>query len=271
MSPLSETARGEFRKRGILFPIRVLSASQLEDAQRLLHQIEHAPEKVRASLLAHKSHLVSKGLNRLVRHPVILGHIESLLGPNILVWGSDFFIKEAGSPNFVSWHQDATYWGLMPYDVVTAWIALTPSTIESGCLRVIPGSHLESILPHTNTFASANMLSRGQTIKSGFNQAKAIAVTLSPGEMSLHHVKLAHASEPNRSTWRRAGIAIRYIAAHVKQSRPIRDTATLVRGENLFGNFDLERIPSGELLADDIAYHQALWKMEQEIIALSAK
>jgi len=209
-------------------------------------------------------------LSELVRHPAILNQIEELIGPNILVWGSDFFIKNAGTPDFVSWHQDATYWGLTPHDVVTAWIALTPSTVENGCLRVIPGTHVQPILPHINTFSINNMLSRGQTIESGFDETKAIDVVLGPGQMSLHHVKIAHASNPNRSAQRRAGYAVRYIAAHVTQERDMRDTATLVRGANSFGNFALEMMPGGELLPHDVEYHQRLWKVEQEIIAASA-
>ena len=52
---------------------------------------------------------------------------------------------------------------------------------------------------------------------------------LNPGEMSLHHVKLVHGSEPNRSNNRRIGLAIRYIPTDVKQLK-VRDSATLVRG-----------------------------------------
>jgi non-haem Fe2+, alpha-ketoglutarate-dependent halogenase len=271
MSSLGECRDGLFRQQGILFPIDVLSSAEVDEVSHALLRIEQASTDVRASLLAHKSHLVSGVLSDLVRHETILDNVERLLGPNILVWGSDFFIKEAGTPNFVSWHQDATYWGLTPHDVVTAWVALTPSTVESGCLRVIPGTHLQSILPHANNYGASNMLSRGQTIVRGFDESKAIDVVLAPGQMSLHHVKIAHGSNPNRSTHRRAGFAIRYIAAHVIQERDMLDTATLVRGANAFGHFALERAPKGELEPDDIVYHQGLWKVEQEIIAASAK
>lgn len=260
-----------FRNTGVLFPVQVLSAAEISEALGALRLIEAAPAAIRKSLLAHKSHLVSKTLNALIRHRRILGTVEQIIGPNILVWGSDFFVKEPETPNFVSWHQDAAYWGLMPDDIVTAWIALTPSTPENGCLQVVPGTHVEALMPHTNTFARENMLSRGQTIEGRLLNSQAIDVVLAPGQMSIHHVKIAHASGPNRSGQRRVGFAIRYIAAHVRQQRDIVDTATLVQGVHVPGTFALERSPAGELLPEDIAFHQATWRAEQQIIAASEK
>ena len=72
--------------------------------------------------------------------------------------------------------------------------------------------------------------------------------------MSLHHVLLAHNSEPNRSVDDRIGFAIRYIGGHVRQTKAARDTATLVRGDRA-GFFELERAPLGELTPGDLAYH----------------
>ncbi|MFM9844287.1 MAG: phytanoyl-CoA dioxygenase family protein [Dongiaceae bacterium] len=272
MQPIPEQADiSAFRETGVLFPIEVLSTAEISTALGALQLIELAPAAIRKSLLAHKSHLVSRTFNDLIRHPKILQTIERILGPNILVWGSDFFVKEPGTPNFVSWHQDAAYWGLTPDDIVTAWVALTPSTIASGCLEVIPGTHIEPVMPHTNTFASENMLSRGQTIEARPQASQALYVELAPGQMSIHHVKIAHASGPNQSASRRIGFAIRYIAAHVRQMRDIVDSATLVQGLNVPGNFALEPSPAGELLPADIAFHQVTWRTEQQIIAASDK
>lgn len=260
-----------FRDSGVLFPVEVLSSTETSRALSALQRIEEAPAAIRKSLLVHKSHLVSRTLNDLIRHPRIIGTVEQILGPNILVWGSDFFVKEPESLSFVSWHQDAAYWGLTPDDIITAWIALTPSSVANGCLRVIPGTHTEPVMPHTNTFAQENMLSRGQTIEIRRRESQAVDVVLAPGQMSVHHVKIAHASGPNQSAHRRVGFAIRYIAAHVKQQRDIVDSATLVRGLNVPGNFALEPLPAGELVPADIAYHQATWQTEQQIIAASDK
>jgi non-haem Fe2+, alpha-ketoglutarate-dependent halogenase len=63
--------------------------------------------------------------------------------------------------------------------------------------------------------------------------------------MSLHHGRLVHGSVPNCGGGRRVGLAIRYIAADVRQTAGTRGTATLVRGRN-FGHFDLEEEPEGD-------------------------
>ena len=50
-------------------------------------------------------------------------------------------------PRYVSWHQDSAYFGLDPHEEVTAWVGFTDSTIERGCLKVMPRTHLGPIFP----------------------------------------------------------------------------------------------------------------------------
>ena len=111
-----------------------------------------------------------------MRHPRVLDAVESIVGPDILVWGTSFFIKEPRNKSFVSWHQDLTYWGLDPADIVTAWIALSESTYENGAMRVIPATHTMQVVPHKDTFAADNLLSRGQEISVEVDEAKAVAL-----------------------------------------------------------------------------------------------
>jgi ectoine hydroxylase-related dioxygenase (phytanoyl-CoA dioxygenase family) len=167
----------------------------------------------------------------------VLDPVEAVLGPDLLCRSSSIFLKEPGTPSFVAWHQDARYWDLDPPDVVTAWIALGPSTVENGALRALPGSHRAPLRRHGTIDADGNMLSRGQGIVDPIDERDAVTLTLRPGEMSLHDVRLAHASAPNRSSERRLGYAIRYVAAHVRSLREPRDTAMLVRGTDRFGHF----------------------------------
>jgi ectoine hydroxylase-related dioxygenase (phytanoyl-CoA dioxygenase family) len=173
-----------------------------------------------------------------------------VIGPDILCWTTNFFIKEAASPGFVSWHQDSTYWGLDPDDVVTAWVAFTDATAENGCMQVIPGSHRVEQLPHVDTFHRDNLLSRGQEISVSVDTTRAVTLALRAGEMSLHHIKLVHGSDPNRTADRRIGLAIRYIPTHVRQTK-VRDSAMLVRGTDRHGHFDPEPRPQRDL--DDAA------------------
>ena len=122
-----------------------------------------------------------------------------MIGPDILCWSTGFFTKNARDPSYVSWHQDSTYWGLEPPDIVTAWVALSDSTLANGAMRVIPGTHLMDQLAHHDTFAPDNLLSRGQEIAVEVDEREAVALELRAGEMSLHHVRLIHGSDPNPS------------------------------------------------------------------------
>ena len=161
--------------------------------------------------VGHKTHLLFAWLADVVHHPVILDAVEDLYGPDLFCWSSSFFIKEPRNPAFVSWHQDSTYWGLNRADVVTAWFALSPSTRASGAMEVIPGTHRLEQIPHRDTFAKDNLLTRGQEVAAEVDPAKAVTLELRPGEISLHHVLLVHGSAPDLSDIRRVGFAARYI------------------------------------------------------------
>lgn len=252
---LSALEIAAYQKNGVLFPRPAISAAS---AQHMLERFE-ALEKKEGGRLSkrtnHKPHLLLTWLADLVRHPTILDQVESLLGPNLLCWASDFFSKSPDDGMRVTWHQDSTYWGLSKPDIVTAWVAFTPSTVKSGCLRVVPGSHLKDQIPHGDTFAADNMLSRGQEIQVKVDERDAVDVELQPGQMSLHHVRLIHGSEPNRADHRRIGFAIRYVPTYVRQISGGRDTATLVRGQDTFGHFDPEPAPASDFHPDAVAFH----------------
>jgi len=161
---LSQAAVERFKHEGFYSPIRVMSAAE---ARRFRNALEGHEAKTGEPLQGnwrHKMHLLFTWADELVHHPKVLDAVEDVIGPDILCWTTNFFIKEAHSPGFVSWHQDSTYWGLEPDDVVTAWVAFTDVTEENGYMQVIPGSHKVDQLPHVDTFHKDNLLSRGQEI-----------------------------------------------------------------------------------------------------------
>ena len=140
-------------------------------------------------------------------------------------------MKAAHSENYVPWHQDATYFGLAPFEHVTAWVALTPSRPESGCVRVIPGSHHNDQLAHfDNHNDPLTMLSRGQKLADAIREEDAVNLVLEPGDVSLHHTLTVHSSRTNRSDDWRIGVGISYIPASVRHIGPTRLSATLARG-----------------------------------------
>jgi len=243
-----------FERKGYHFPERAMSADEALAYRRRLEQSEAlAGGPLRGSRRS-KPHLLFPWANELIRHPAILDAVEDLLGPNLLAWSSSFFIKDAKDPSFVSWHQDSTYWGLDPDDVVTAWVAFTEVTPENGYMQVIPGSHKIDQLPHVDTFHKDNLLSRGQEIAVEVDRTKAVGLAMGAGEMSLHHIKLVHGSDANRTDDRRIGMSIRYIPTYVRQTK-VRDSAMLVRGTDKHHHFDYEPRPTADLDEAALAAH----------------
>lgn len=234
--------------------MRVMSEADAQGCRRALEAHEAKSGEPLQGKWRHKTHLLFTWADALVRHPVILDAVEDCIGPDILCWTTNFFIKEAASPGFVSWHQDSTYWGLEPDDVITAWVAFTEVTPENGYMQVIPGSHRIDQLPHRDTFHKDNLLTRGQEIAVEVDKSKAAGIALRPGEISLHHIKLVHGSDANKSADRRIGLAIRYIPPSVRQIK-VRDSAQLVRGSDRFGHFDYEPRPQADLDAAALAAH----------------
>jgi len=254
---LSEAQVQQYRSKGFVCPIDALSA---EEANRFLARMEDL-ESREPNLWARskiKPHLLMMWLNDLMRNSNVLDAVEDVLGPDIMAWATGHFDKKPHDPSFVSWHQDGTYWGLSEPSVVTAWIALTPSNRNNGCMRVIPGSHHQGQLPHRDTDDKNNLLSRGQDVEVRVDEGDAVDLELRPGQISLHHTMLIHGSKPNFSDTRRLGITIRYVAAHVSQTSGYKDSATLVRGTDKYRNFVAEPRPSRDFDPDAVEFYEAM-------------
>jgi non-heme Fe2+,alpha-ketoglutarate-dependent halogenase len=265
MKALSDAAVRQYRAMGYYAPVPALTTAEAADLRARLETFESSAGTL-AGGLRHKSHLLFTWLDALVRHPRILDAVEDLLGPDILCWGSSFFIKEPRNPSFVSWHQDSTYWGLDPADVVTAWVALSDSNAANGAMRVIPESHTMAQVPHRDTFSPDNLLSRGQEVMVEVDASRARMLELRAGEMSLHHVRLIHGSDPNPSDSRRIGFAIRYIPTYVRQVAGARDSAAVVRGVDGFGHFAPEQRPDADMSAAALAHHAAVTQSHAQIL-----
>ncbi len=190
---LSPSAIEHYERDGYYCPVRVLSPEEARQYRERLERVERDLGGPLWGIYRIKPHLLFAWLADLVRHPVILDAVEDVIGPDILCWNTSFFTKEARSPGFVSWHQDATYWGLSEPDVVTAWVAFTESTSRNGNMRVVPGSHRTPV-PHVDTFDPDNLLTRGQEVAVEVDESQAADILLQAGEMSLHHVLIVHGS-----------------------------------------------------------------------------
>ncbi|MCY4128157.1 MAG: phytanoyl-CoA dioxygenase family protein [Gammaproteobacteria bacterium] len=262
---LSAEAIRSFQKNGFCSPIRVYSEVETAELRRQFEAVEtyFGPERAKRHIT--DLHLIADWAWRVVHDPRIVEPISDVLGPNVLLWSLNWFIKEPLDQKFVSYHQDATYWGLEPHDVATAWIALSDASEATGPMKFVSGSHLEEVRYHEDTFGKDNLLSRGQVIEGDIDEEKVVLSPLGAGEMSLHHVRLIHGSTPNQTTDRRIGMVLRYCATHVRQTK-VRDTAVLVRGEDRFGNFDLLPKPEKEFGEVELARQRdALVRMQRAL------
>ena len=252
---ISSDLKERYEEDGYCFPIPVLGETEVQDFRRcFLDFYEKNNERLQSLAprdqyqILSETHVSLPWVYRLAAHGRVLDAVEAILGPNLLLWGSRWFTKMPGDKTFVSWHQDATYWGLHPPRVTTAWIALSESSSENGCMRVLPASHKAGLVPQTETYALDNALSRGQEIAAEVDESQARDVILCPGDMSLHHIGIIHGSRVNQSPKARIGIAIRYITPDVVQDTDERPIALLVRGSDTCGNFELLPPPKGSTI-----------------------
>lgn len=255
---LSAEQVDHYRETGHVGPVPALSAQEVayyrekleafEDAQGM--RIGRVPGDVRG-----KTHLLFTWMDELVRHPVVLDAVESLIGPNILLYHLTCWPKEPGEGAFVSWHQDGTYFHLAPFEQVTAWVALTEATPENGCMRILPSSHRDGQLEHYRGETKDNLLSNGQHVSMEIDDAQAITVPVPVGHVTFHNTHLVHCSGPNRTEGRRIGFGVSYIPTHVRYVGEGRLTASLMRGEDRHGHFDPEVAPTADFDDAARAYH----------------
>lgn len=240
---LSERSKAQYWQDGFLFPIQALPT---EDALALRAELEDLEAEwldngLPLPLNTYKrvnAHCVMPLAAKIGSDPRILDVVEGILGPDILVYGVEFFIKEANTTHVVSMHQDLTYWGLGAIDgLVTMWLSLSPATVSSGCMEFVAGSHKNAILPHEDTFDDNNLLSRGQEVKVDVSPEQRVPIELMPGQISLHHGLTIHGSGPNVSDDRRIAAVVRYCTPEIAQEVADKDYAMLVRGADRTGNF----------------------------------
>jgi ectoine hydroxylase-related dioxygenase (phytanoyl-CoA dioxygenase family) len=251
---ISDADLKRYAETGVLFPIPVLSAAERERFRSEVDELEALAGAGAPRTLFGQCHLNFKWAYDLSTHPRVLDAVERVIGPDILVHSTTLFSKPSGD-QFVSWHQDSHYWELSEPRLVSAWIALSDSTIENGCMRVQPGTQ-GMRLDHTEVRHQDNMLANGSTITTSFDEARAVDVILKAGEMSFHHASVVHGSNPNRSDGKRVGFAIRYVAPEVRQGRG-HHAVVLARGRDRYGHYEHVKEAPPHSVRDGLPHHIA--------------
>jgi hypothetical protein len=242
-----------YDRDGFVFPLDIMGAAAARGLRADYEAAEAAlaGDAERLALLYAYPDRLLPSFDRMIHHPRIIAAVSRILGPDLMVWSAGMFIKEANSHHIVSWHQDLTYWGLDQVDEATVWLALSPATRASGCMQFVAGSHKRRAVPHVDSFAPNNLLTRGQEIAVEVDAGDAVHVELKPGQASLHHGHLFHASEANGTDDRRIAAAIRYIRPSMQQQSGDKTLVALVAGEDAHGHFEVAGAPRGRLAEAD--------------------
>src|SRR5262245_38709822 len=242
---LTPNQLASYQQDGLVFPLAALSEQEVSHFLSCHDELDRRLGRQPAAREKGDCHLYFKWVCDLATHPGVLDAVEDIIGPNILIHSSTIFCKYAQDEKFVSWHQDSYYWGLSEPRLVSAWIALTESTIENGCLRIVPGTHTRKFV-HLEKPERTNILEKGLTVADALDEDAAVDVELRAGQMSLHHANIVHGSKPNKSIGPRIGVAVRYVATSVKQERHhIR--VILARGQDEHHYYRLQQRPTADI------------------------
>ena len=244
MTVLGKVEVSKFYALGYHPGVQVISERRAADLRAKLESFESRyPNDV--IKLDQKAHMLCPWIDETVRLPALLDPLEDLLGPDLLCWGTSLRLKEADGKTFAGWHQDTAYADVKPIVIICA-LALSPCTRESGCIRVIPGSHQWEILPHRENFGTDSLLTREQSIEANLDESQALDLELAPDEVAFFNNAICHSSRPNTSTDRRILFLIEMVPTRAHQDFP-RESATLVRGVDNYHHFDIDERPDAEM------------------------
>jgi hypothetical protein len=274
---LSKAQIERYWQNGFLCPIPAISTQQCEDWRAELEAIESdwLDNGLPRALNVYKrvnAHLVMPLAYEIAAHSAILDVVEGILGPDVLLYSTEFLIKEPHTKHVVTMHQDLAYWGLGEIDgILTAWLALTPATPQSGCMDFVKGSHKSPIIPHEDSFDELNLLSRGQEIKVNVAEEDKSSGALATGEMSLHHGLMIHGSGANTSDDRRIGVVMRFLSPHVKKPNNAPDYGVAMRGNCDTGNFTLCHAPKGLFNPEDLLIYEEIRTEQARVMMAGAE
>ena len=217
MTNLSSNQLKQYNDQGYVAPIDVMSKDDAFKIRKEIEIIENKWPNELEGIGRNYVHLISPVFDKICHNNKVLDAVESIIGKNILICGTTLFIKNPKDKGFVSFHQDAKYIGLQPYNWVTAWIAITDTNEKNGCMRMWAGSHKNNLKYHNQKFNEGNLLTRGQTVEN-VPIEKTTPLILKAGQMALHHPTIVYGSGLNKSNDRRIGFVVQsYIGSNVNQ------------------------------------------------------
>ena len=238
MNPDLAALAGKYRTQGFCSPVALLPEDEVS-AHRL--RFDEAEAAMGDLHYLSKIHTVFSSALQMALCPTALDVVEALIGPDILLYNSMFIVKAPQSETFVSLHQDLTFWGFSSDAMVSMWLALTPATELSGCMHMVPGSHLGGPHPHRFIPDPNNLLYQDQHVD-GETVASREPCPLLPGQASFHHGWTMHESGPNLTDQPRIGLNVHYLSPSMHKVKGWRGSALLVRGKDDHRHFDEDEL-----------------------------
>jgi ectoine hydroxylase-related dioxygenase (phytanoyl-CoA dioxygenase family) len=206
----------QYREEGYSGPVQGLSLEEADNGFNrffeVLGQNKYTPGKAKVGLSAwHHRH---RWAYDLATHPSIVEPMKQILGEDLVLWAMHFWYKEPGNDKYIPWHQDYNYWPMDPAINATAWVSLGWSIRENGCLRVIPGTHLQH-QKHVKLGDAESSFKEGLPADQ-IDESKVVDVEMSPGQIAFFNEATFHGSEKNQSHIPRVAFSVRYTTPEVK-------------------------------------------------------
>ncbi|WP_168735704.1 phytanoyl-CoA dioxygenase family protein [Cohnella fermenti] len=205
----------QFKKDGFCGPVQALTLAEANKYNQLFFETlgmsPFEPGPTQANLSAW--HQRYRWAYDLAAHPAIVDPIAQILGDDVVLWAMHFWYKEPGNPKFIPWHQDINYWPMEPAVNATAWVTLGYSLTENGCLRLIPGTHLERV-EHVRIGDESSAFEQGIG-EERIDESKAVDMEMTPGQVVYFNEATFHGSKANLSEIPRVAFSIRYTTPEV--------------------------------------------------------
>lgn len=130
-------------------------------------------------------------------HPRLAQAAAELVGaPSVRLFHDQALFKEPGGRE-TDPHQDLPYWPIAEPDAVTAWVPFAGSTLQSGCMGYVPGSHRLGLRKFINIFRAGADEIREQAQE--LMVVEPVYVEVPRGSVAFHHGLTAHLARPNES------------------------------------------------------------------------
>jgi polysaccharide pyruvyl transferase WcaK-like protein len=244
-----------FRNQGYVGPFTAFDADHMERVRQIIHDRVLTTPTPYCPFGLRVRHLDSRTVYDLCAAPAIVGRMQSLFGPDLVLWNSNLFNKPPARPDQPEeypWHQDHYNWNMEPVLNVSAWLAISPATLENGCVEVIPGSHRQIVPAAVDTNPDLSLRFGGIASDPAYvDTTKKIALPLAPGQFFLFNERLLHHSNPNRTQEHRLGLAVRVTVPLVKVNEAF--PCILLSGEDRMGFNRYAERPSDEPDAEWLA------------------